>query len=231
MYFNRYILFSMILSLPLCSCGKEGGSPTTIATQSANHSPTAIADELTTFAGLPFSILVLGNDSDPNGDTLSILSFTPPAHGTVTIASDTLRYTPKSSSYVGLDTFSYTISDGRGGTATASVTAAMQASQSDSPIANRSPVANTDSATLLAGAGAYVIIDVLANDTDANGDTLTILGFTQSGAGKLELVDGKFRYTPNAGYAGLDGFNYWISDGRGGLAFGGVYLGVQGVRN
>lgn len=65
---------------------------------------------------------VLANDSNADGDPLSVDSVTQPANGSVNInTDDTVTYTPHAS-HTGSDTFTYTVSDGRGGTATGSVT-------------------------------------------------------------------------------------------------------------
>ncbi len=87
----------------------------------ANQAPVAANDTATTEAGKPVVVRVLDNDSDPDGGTLAISSFTQPAHGTVVNNGDgTLTYTP-ATGYVGSDAFGYTITDGQGGSASASV--------------------------------------------------------------------------------------------------------------
>ncbi len=94
-----------------------------------NQPPTAENDTATTrnkgpAADRPVTINVLANDDDPDGDLLTVESFTSPSKGTVTLNGDgTLTYTPKNgSSGRGDFTFDYTVSDGRGGTASATVT-------------------------------------------------------------------------------------------------------------
>src|SRR5207253_10379688 len=73
-------------------------------------------------AGL-VNVAVLGNDTDVDGDTLSVAAVTQGAHGAVVINPDkTVKYTP-AANYNGSDAFTYTISDGNGGTATATVRA------------------------------------------------------------------------------------------------------------
>ena len=62
---------------------------------------------------------VLGNDSDPDGDSLQIIAVTQPDAGTVLIEGNQVRFIPVDYGEYG---FTYTIGDGRGGTATASVT-------------------------------------------------------------------------------------------------------------
>ena len=84
-------------------------------------SPTAVADESRTNANTPVVVDVLANDSDPDGDTLSVASYTQPSHGAASLNADgTITYTPNAG-YTGSDTFAYTIGDGTGGTAMAAV--------------------------------------------------------------------------------------------------------------
>ena len=83
---------------------------------------------------------------------------------------------------------------------------------------NRPPVAVNDAATT--APGKMVVISVLANDTDADGDGLAITSYNQGSHGTvvLETATGKLLYTPNAGFEGIDVFNYTIDDGYGGFA-------------
>ncbi|MET0225449.1 MAG: Ig-like domain-containing protein, partial [Dokdonella sp.] len=67
------------------------------------------------------TIAVLDNDSDPDGDPLAIVSVTAPIGGSAVISGQAIVYTP-STQFSGADRFAYTISDGRGGSATAIVT-------------------------------------------------------------------------------------------------------------
>jgi hypothetical protein len=91
-------------------------------TPSDNVAPVAVDDTASTIEGYSVVIDVLANDSDPDSDPLSIDSFTQPANGTVVDnGDDTLTYTPDPG-YLGSDPFDYTVSDGRGGLATATVT-------------------------------------------------------------------------------------------------------------
>ena len=74
----------------------------------------------------PVVLTVVANDSDPDGDRLSVASFRQPSSGVVSLnADDTHTYTPDTG-YAGIDTFTYTITDGHGGTATAAVTIRIQ---------------------------------------------------------------------------------------------------------
>ena len=87
-----------------------------------NTPPLAADDTATTPAGTPVAVNVLKNDTDADGDALTVTGSTTPAHGTTTVNSNgTVTYTP-ASGYTGTDVFDYTVSDGRGGTDTGTVT-------------------------------------------------------------------------------------------------------------
>jgi CSLREA domain-containing protein len=82
--------------------------------------PDAVDDTVTTNQNTPVNVDVLANDSDPDGDSLTISGVSTPGHGTATITDGKVAYTP-SAGYAGTDSFTYSISDGNGGTDTAMV--------------------------------------------------------------------------------------------------------------
>ncbi|MFQ5535572.1 MAG: Ig-like domain-containing protein [Sphingomonadales bacterium] len=95
-----------------------GGSP--------NNPPLAVNDSVVTFKNQSATFDPRVNDSDPDGDPLTITATSNPSHGSVTILSGTsLRYTPNTG-YLGSDSFTYTISDGNGGTDTATVSVTVE---------------------------------------------------------------------------------------------------------
>ena len=86
-----------------------------------NYPPVAVNDVATLPMNSSLNINVLGNDTDPEKDVLTVVSTTTPAHGATAINTDgTIKYTP-TNGYSGADSFGYTISDGNGNTATANV--------------------------------------------------------------------------------------------------------------
>ena len=87
------------------------------ATQSP---PIARPDSARTRSGVPVVINVLANDSDPMGSALTLTGVSTPTTGTAVIAANKITYTPPAS-YVGTVTFTYTVSNGHGGPATATV--------------------------------------------------------------------------------------------------------------
>lgn len=97
-----------------------------------NRAPSAANDVVVTASGQAVVIRVLANDADPDGDPLSIQSLTAATHGTLSNNGDgTITYSPYDG-FVGSDVFSYVASDGKGGTATATVAITVSA-RSDWP--------------------------------------------------------------------------------------------------
>jgi len=92
-----------------------------ITVTNANDPPVAVADNATTLENTPVTIDVLNNDSDVDGDTLTVDSVTQGANGSVINNGGNVTYTP-ALNFTGIDSFTYTVSDGNGGTATATVT-------------------------------------------------------------------------------------------------------------
>lgn len=93
----------------------------TITVTPVNDPPTATPNNVVTAKNVPVSISVLGNDWDVDGDPLSVSSVTQPAHGLVTNVVTHVVYSP-ANGFSGTDGFTYTVTDGQGGYATASVT-------------------------------------------------------------------------------------------------------------
>ena len=94
-----------------------------IDTAVANQPPVANDDQATTAGGKPVEITVLYNDSNPDGDKLKIEKNTQGQKGTVVAiyGGTVLQYTPVDAAFIGVDSFEYTVTDGKGGTDTATV--------------------------------------------------------------------------------------------------------------
>ena len=115
--------------------------------------------------------------------------------------------------------FRYTVSDGRGGTDTAAVTVEILA-------VNDSPTAGDDQATT--NKDIAVIIDVLSNDSDVDGDSLVVSSLTQPLNGSVvRNANETVAYTPASSFNGSDSFSYTTSDGNGGLDTARVTVGVS----
>lgn len=183
-----------------------------------NTPPIANDDSTETDEDFNVVINVVGNDSDPDGDSVFVSDVTQGQKGSVEINGDgTLTYSPHADAN-GTDQFTYTLSDGRGGFDTATVTVTINA-------INDAPVANSDSAST--AFQSPVTVAVLANDSDPDGDTLSVSQVTQGANGSVVINgNGTVTYTPNAGFSGSDSFTYQASDGHGGFATGTVSVTV-----
>jgi VCBS repeat-containing protein/predicted outer membrane repeat protein len=186
----------------------------TITVEAANNSPVAADDEYATLEDTPLLIAapgVLDNDEDADGDTLTVSLESAPSHGAVTLnANGSFNYTPNSG-YVGEDSFSYRAYDGEDHSNVATVTITIIAVNVNLP-----PVAVGDSYTTSQDTTLNVASPgVLANDSDADGDTLTAVHASQPSHGSVTLnANGSFSYTPNNGFAGEDSFSYRAYDGE-----------------
>jgi len=202
-------LLLIILLTVLQGCSSGGGGDPDPVTQTPDPVTDAFDDNATTTVNNSVTITVLQNDTVANGGSLSVASTTQGTNGSVAQNGDnTLTYTPNSG-FIGGDSFTYTIEDGLGGTDTATVTVTVN--QPNTP-----PVANDDSTQTTTNTA--VEIAVLSNDTDADGDTLSVTDVTQGTNGSVSINGGStVTYTPNNGYVGGDSFTYTLSDGNGGI--------------
>jgi hypothetical protein len=186
-----------------------------------NDGPVAVDDSAETPEDTPVTVDVLDNDSDPDGDPLTVTAVSDPPHGAAAINPDgTVTYTPDLN-FNGSDSFTYTISDG-GATATATVTVTV------GPV-NDGPVAVDDSAAT--NEDTPVTVNVLGNDSDPDGDPLTITVVSTPGHGTAAIDSGQVVYTPDADYNGPDSFTYTISDGNGGTATATVYITINPIND
>jgi len=207
----------------------HGGSATstvTVTVTNVNDAPTAVADAATVSEDQVLVFDVRSNDADGDGDTTSVQAVTQPPYGAVAVLASgpqagLIAYTPHAN-FFGTDNFTYTINDGKGGTATAAVVVSVTS-------VNDAPVAVGDTATTSEDAG--VAIGVRLNDSDADGDVLNVtgVGTPSNGTATLAADTGIVTYTPRADFAGADSFTYSVADGNGGTATGTVTISVSAV--
>jgi VCBS repeat-containing protein len=160
---------------------------------------------------------LLKNDSDVDGDTLSVTSVQNATHGSVTLNNGVITFTPDAN-YNGDATFQYSISDGKGGTANATVTLYVTP-VNDAPVVSATPVALTGNEDQTGG----IIItsaQLLGNASDVDGNTLSVLNLTKTaGSGTLVAnADGTWTFTPTKDWNGSVNFTYNVSDGSVGVA-------------
>jgi hypothetical protein len=177
-----------------------------------NTSPVARDDSFSTSEDTAVSGNVITKptaDSDPENDPLHVSVWGTPSHGTLsnTDSEGNFTYTPSANRH-GTDTFQYTLSDGSledNATVTITVIAV-----------NDAPTAVNDTASTYEDTA--VTIDVLANDSDIENDTLSLGSIQVPSHGSIQPSGNSIIYTPNTGYTGSDSFDYQVTDGNGGSA-------------
>ncbi|MQD93020.1 tandem-95 repeat protein [Vibrio parahaemolyticus] len=164
------------------------------------------ADSADVVEDTPTIINVLGNDTFEGKDkVVSLDAENGPKNGTVIVNNDgTVTYTPDDN-YVGKDTFTYVVTSG-------GVSESTTVTVNVTPV-NDAPVAKDDIATTQEDTA--VTIDVLPNDTDVDGDKLSIQSASVPEAqGKVEIVDGKLVFTPAENFNGHAEIIYTVTDGE-----------------
>ena len=206
------------------STSGEATVTVTVTIMPVNQPPVALNGTLSTSEDTPAKgILLANNDADGGALTYHLLS-----HGSLGTASLTnagtgaYTYTPNLNAN-GTDTLTFTASDGVYESNVATVTVTILE-------VNDNPVAANDSGSTNEDAG--VTLAVLGNDSDPDGDAVTISSITQGANGRSVLKSGgAITYTPNTNFHGNDSFSYTISDGKGGHATGGVAVTVASVND
>ncbi|HIJ49126.1 MAG TPA: tandem-95 repeat protein [Gammaproteobacteria bacterium] len=219
----------------------EGGSTkgeVSITVTASNDAPTAVDDTLGSISATrPSTLDLMANDTDPDGDTLTISAVGDATYGNVTISGSSVRFNATRGSAGESDSFTYTITDADGETSTATANFTISA--------NTNPNAINDKVTYLEdGDAAEIVIvatdasgnkstgTILTNDTDSDGDSVTVLSInTDAEHGTVALTNGKIFYAPDANYNGTDSFTYIIKDGQGGRDEATVAITVTAVND
>jgi hypothetical protein len=215
------------------SDGKGGTATATagFAISPANDDPVGSDDSLDPVqqgsgpVTIPTSAL-LGNDTDPDGDTLVIAGVSGAIGGSVQLQGDEIVFTLQDG-FLGTASFTYTVGDGNGGTGTAVASFEVE------PL-NKPPVAEDDTLTGVAedsGPRQIAVADLLANDTDQENDPLVVTGVTGATGGTVELIDDQIVFTTVADFNGTASFTYTVADGHGGTETATVSFDVTAVED
>ena len=199
----------------------------TLTVQTQTNAPVAVADAYSVNEDneliVPVTTGVLANDSDADGDALTAVLVADVTHGTLVLSADgSFVYTP-AADYSGSDQFSYQASDSGLSSPVTTVTLTVNALP-DAPEADADAYGVNEDAQLVVP----MATGVLANDSDADGDTLTAVLVADVTHGTLALsADGSFVYTPAPDYSGNDQFSYRANDGGSSSPVTTVTLAVQ----
>lgn len=207
---NEPLIYTAVNSEGETATGQEGANTVlSINITGYNDAPEAQDDNAITQENTSVDIDVLANDSDPDtGDSVTIIESSLPDEtangGKVKLNADgTVKYTP-AKDFDGVDSFEYTVIDENGATAKATVTVKVEN-------VNAPPKAKNDTFDIDEDTQGAVL-DVLANDTDPDGDVLKIIGVDGAQHGAVAIVEGKLVYTPDANFNGKDTLTYRIED-------------------
>src|SRR5207244_1708669 len=184
----------------------------------ANNDSATVAEEIGSAARRGTAASVLANDTDAEGNTLTATKLSDPAHGSVTLnANGTFSYSHDGSETAS-DSFTYKTCDNgtTNGSPDAKCSPTATVSITVTPV-NDPPVANNDSATVAEGGTVTVLVStaasVLANDTDAEGNTLTATKLSNPAHGSVTLnADGTFSYSHDGSETASDSFTYNTND-------------------
>ena len=187
-----------------------------------NSAPSPRNLEARTVAGSSTNITVPLDGIDPDGDSVSLVGLNQaPSLGSVEVNSSWLTYKP-SEGASGTDTFTYVVEDRFGAQSTGTVRVGVAQS---SPL-NVAPVATDD--LVVAKPGRTVAVDVLSNDLDTDGDTLSLEGDPVSSDPSLGVSTRAGRLVLNLpDKEGNHSVAYTVSDGRGGTDTGTVTVQVS----
>ena len=185
------------------------------APDSANRPPIARKDTAKTRVGRPVVIDVLANDIDPERDMLTVPTFRESNGATITAATGptglpALLYDPPPGR-VGIYRFNYQAADPQGATS-AKTEVTVEVTSADA--SNDPPVAENDAVRLRVGSSK--LVDVKANDSDPDGDDLTISQYSPATPGvEAKVLGQQLNITLKPGAQDLSVVNYWLSDGNG----------------
>jgi outer membrane protein OmpA-like peptidoglycan-associated protein len=198
--------------------GQQATATISVTVAPVDDEPVAAADSATVDEdSADERIDVLGNDVALGDRPVRVTIATAPAHGTASVSpAGAIFYTP-APDHAGSDSLAYTVVDDDGDASTATVTITVVGS-------NDPPIAVSDVAT--SAADSFVLIPVLDNDHDVDGDTLTVVAVGAPARGTAVVDGDAVRYTPTPDTEGSDQLSYTVSDGHGGTATGMILVAV-----
>jgi CshA-type fibril repeat protein len=181
--------------------------PVSISVGDENELPDAVNDVAETAEDTVIVLTPLDNDTDPEGDDLTITSASvPAAQGSVTFTDDTITFTP-AADYNGPATISYAISDGNGGSDVAEIVVDV------TPV-NDTPVASDD--IFETPEDTAITFDPAANDEDVDGDPLKVVAAElvdpTQGTVSVDPDTGEVTFTPAADFNGPVEITYTVED-------------------
>ncbi len=224
--FNGPAQFTYVANTP------EGGVGTgvvRITVTPVNDAPTAVTDTIAAFdenTSLVISAAtLLANDRDIEGNALSLIAVSGNADIAVSLGDNgDITITPRAN-FFGPAFFDYTLRDSQGAMTTGRVNLSVTS-------VNSAPVTGADSFVTNEDVPVFLAVpELLANDSDADGDTLTILRVEGAVGGSAQLYPNGVEFIPTANFHGTAGFRYVVADGQGGQTEAWVTINVASVND
>ncbi|MCB2043230.1 MAG: tandem-95 repeat protein, partial [Rhodoferax sp.] len=186
----------------------DGGVSATVSADTrgylANRAPAAATYAITLFEGESVTLDLFTDNPDPDGDPIQLFIVEPPAHGSLRAIGNGQVIYQTEPGFNGPDSFRYRLSDGQSGSNVATVSFEVL------PV-NSVPLARDDA--YRGDEDTDIVANVVDNDSDGDGDALTVTLVDGPQHGSLQLdADGGFTYTPDADFHGSDSFSYYVSD-------------------
>ncbi|MBC8003080.1 MAG: tandem-95 repeat protein, partial [Opitutaceae bacterium] len=196
--------------------------------------PVAVADSYMINEDTTLAVSVSGvlhNDSDVNAATLTAVLSVGPTHGSLALNSNgSFNYTPVAN-YNGPDSFTYRANNGTLNSNTTTVSISV-AAINDPPVAVNNGSPGSPYRTIAEDSGITSTMTVLTNDTDVDGDALSITeASSQNGSVDITNLNTRLQFTPAANFNGPTTISYTISDGNGGTATAITYISVTPVND
>ncbi len=214
------------LGLPVDTFDGLGQHAVDQTVEGPNHSPVAADDTIQVVEDSEgTSVSILANDTDIDGDTLSVESVSDATDGDVTISpgGGAVVYVPDVD-FSGVDSFIYVVTDGRGGTATGTVGISVVAMNDDPEVEDDAVETSEDIPATIA---------VLANDADVDGDPLLVVAAegAENGVASVAPDGSGVIYAPDADFNGMDMVEVTVADGHGGVDLSELVVTVAAVND
>lgn len=193
-----------------------------------DEAPTTVADTANTAEDTAITLLasdLLANDADPEGGALRIATIASAVGGVAVLtAGGDILFTPDAN-YFGAAQIDFDVADPGGATTRSRVTLDVSA-VNDAPVADSESVATQEETAI-----AIAFTDILAGDSDVDGDVLSVTGVSNAvgGVASLDAAGERVLFTPNTNFLGAASFDYTVSDGNGGTATATIAVNVVAV--
>jgi VCBS repeat-containing protein len=188
-----------------------------VTVREVNKPPVAANAEIAGEEDRAVALVLKATDADLPANALSYSIVANPANGALSGTGANLTYTPRAN-FNGSDSFTFKVNDGAADSAVMTVSLSI-ASVNDLPVAAADSAATRENVP--------VIINVISNDTDVDGDRIVLSNVFEAVGGTAEITGGGVKFTPNQNLRGTGSFKYTISDGKGGTAVGSVTITVN----